>query len=486
MIALFNHASSMRRSLILPLLLTLILTPAWMSTNTAARSALRPAQDALRLPAHKKLKLPNGMTVILLEQHEVPLIDIFVLVRAGSTLDPPGKEGLAAITAEMLRRGTKRRTSEQIASEVDFVGGRLEFDAGLDFVSAEAQFPRTAIEQGLDLLSDLLRNPSFPLAEVQKLVKQKIDQVKQEKDQPEFAIRRYFDAYLYGDHPYGRPPDGDERSLAKVTRLDVARFYNARYGPATTTIVIAGDFATAEMERKAGEKFGGWSGTASAGAEAMAEPERVKGRRLLLVDKPDSTQTFFRFGNLGISRTHPDRVAIEVVNTVFGSRFTSMLNEALRVNSGLTYGAGSFFRLQRMRGPFAISSYTENSTTTEAIDLALEVLKKLHAEGLSEEQLRSAKAYLRGQSPQQIETSGQLAEILAELDYYGLDEREINDYFARVDAVTLSDARRVIKEHFPLEDLAFVLIGKADEIREKVRRYAPQVVERKISDPGYR
>jgi predicted Zn-dependent peptidase len=444
------------------------------------------AQQNLKLPPFKKLKLPNGMTVVLVEQHETPIVDFRVLVRAGSTLDPPDKEGLAEVTAHLLIRGTKKRTAEQIATEIDFVGGKLEFASDQDFSRGNAQFLKKDIAIGLDLISDSLRNPIFPLAEVQKLLRQKIDTVKQEKDQAQLAIARYYDGYLFGNHPYGRAQNGDEVSLTKISRLDAMRFYHAHYLPGATTLVVAGDFATAEMERLIAEKFGDWKGPSAVKLVDLPAPAPVKGKRLLLVDKPDSTQTFFMFGNVGIARTNPDRIAIEVVNTVFGGRFTSMLNEELRTNTGLTYGASSFFSEQRVPGPFAVSTYTENSTTVEAIDLALKLLDKLHREGLSEEQLRSAKAYLKGQYPPQIETTEQLAELLAELDYYGLDEREVNDYFARIDAVTRADAERAIKQYFPLDDLTFVLIGKAEEIRDKVKKYAPRIDERKIVAPGFR
>lgn len=438
-----------------------------------------------RLPPAKKIKLANGLTVILVEQHETPLVDIAVLVRAGSTLDPKGKEGLAGTAAEMLTRGTRRRTSEKIAEEIDFVGGELEYEAEHDFSLGHAQFLSKDIALALDLVGDTLRNPTFPVIEMRKLVQQKIDGIKQEKDQAQAAILRYFDGYLFGDLPYGRPASGDERSLRRIMRLDVLQFYRKHYGPGATTIVVAGDFQTSGMERLIAEKLGDWRDLRTTKPEEGEHAEPTSGRRLLLVDKPDSTQTFFIIGNLGIARTNPDRVAIEIVNTVFGGRFTSMLNDALRVSSGLTYGAGSFFDERRLPGSFVISTFTGNQTTVEAMDMALEVLNKLHADGLSEEQLRSAKAYLKGQAPPEIETNEQLAKTFAELEYYGLDEREINDYFARLDAVTQADVERVIKRYFPSRNLVFVLIGKAAEIGDKVKKYAPRVDVRAIGAPGF-
>jgi len=217
----------------------------------------------------------------------------------------------------------------------------------------------------------------------------------------------------------------------------------------------------------------------------VGAPTPVKGKRLLLIDKPDSTQTFFAFGNVGTAVTDPDRVAIRVVNTIFGGRFTSQLNEALRVESGLTYGAESFFDSKKQPGAFAIYSFTKNETTVQAIDLALKVLDKLHKEGVTAQELASAKAYLKGQFPPSIETAGQLASRIASNEFYGLGDDEINQLETRIDAVTPAIAKQVIEKHFPAENLAFMLIGKASEIRPAVEKYAMQRDTRKITEPGF-
>ncbi|MFN7929090.1 MAG: pitrilysin family protein [Blastocatellia bacterium] len=282
-----------------------------------------------------------------------------------------------------------------------------------------------------------------------------------------------------------RPEDGDEKSLAAIKRLDVVNFYDKNFGPEATTIAVVGDFDLASMLNALTAKFGGWKQKGSAPTAKLTAPVASQGKKLLLVDKPDSTQTYFLIGNVGIARTNADRVGIQVVNTVFGGRFTSILNDALRVNSGLTYGARSSFTQQQVAGPFVISTYTQNKTTVQAIDMALDLLKQLHAQGLSAEQLKSAKAYIKGTFPPNIETNDQLARLLVDLELYGLTESEINDYFAQIDALTLADVRRIIHQYYPLENLVFTLIGKADEIREQVKKYAPQLDEKKISQPGF-
>ncbi len=440
--------------------------------------------SSLKLPAYKKAVLKNGLTLLIMEQHEVPLVSFSIVVKAGSVADPAGKEGVASLTSALLRKGTKTRTADQFSSELDFIGGSFGAGATVDGTTASAEFMKKDLAKGLDLVADALMRPTFPADEVTKLVAQRVDGIKSAKDRAQGVIGLYFDAYLYGKHPYGRPTGGDEKSLAAIARDDVARFYETNYTPGGTIIAAVGDFAAADMEKQLTDVFGAWPArTAPAVVVPNATP--VVGRKLLLVDKPDSTQTYFRIGNVGIDRTNPDRVIIELVNTLFGGRFTSMINTELRIKSGLTYGAGSSFAEWKARGPFAISSYTRNASTGQALDLTLEVLKRLHVQGISDDDLKSAKAYLKGQFPPDIETSDQLASLLAGLQFAGLDEREVDTYYAKIDAATMADVNRIIKQYFPLDNLVFVLVGKASELQGLAKKYAPVVDQRSINAVGF-
>lgn len=452
----------------------------------AASSAapVRAEDGALKLPPFRKVKLPNGLTVLLMEQHEVPIISFNFIIKAGAVADPAGKEGLASLTAGLLRKGTRSRSADQISSELDFVGGTMDATANYDYSNGFAEFVKKDIGKGLDLFSDVLLNAAFPPEEVTKLLKQRADAIKAAKDQPRAVIEHYFNAYLYGNHPYARPDSGDERSLGTISRDDVVKFYQTYYAPASAILAIVGDFNTAEMERLLTDKFSAWSGKATAAAN-VPEPVPFTGRKLLLIDKPDATQTFYQIGNIGISRTNPDRVYVQVINTLFGGRFTSMLNSALRIQSGLTYGARSTFTQRRAAGPFAISTFTPNATTEKAMDMTLDVLKRLHDKGITEEELKSAKSYLKGQFPPTIETSDQLAALLTQLEFYGLDESDVNNYYAKIDAMTMTDATRVIKQYFPMDNLVFVLIGKASDIQEVAKKYAPKLDAKSINQPGF-
>jgi predicted Zn-dependent peptidase len=440
--------------------------------------------QSIHLPAHEKVVLKNGLTVLLLEKRGVPMINLAAMVKTGAAADPIGQEGLASVTAGLLRKGSKTRTAQQFAEELDFIGASFGADASADSTSISAEFLTKDLTRGMELFSDAVLHPTFPQEEVDKLLAQSLDGVKGAKDEPQQVLGLYYYGYLYGSRPYGRPDGGDEISLKKIQRDAIVKFHDTYYAPGNTILAVAGEFNSAEMKKKLEEVLGAWPAK-NVPAVAVPPTPQAKGKRLLLIDKPDATQTYFAFGNVETAAGDPDRVAIRVVNTVFGGRFTSLLNEALRVESGLTYGAQSSFDPRKSPGPFGIYSFTKNETTTQAIDLALQVLDKLHKEGISAAQLASAKSYIKGQFPPAIETSAQLANRIASNEFYGLGDDEINRLESRIDGVTLEAARQVIQKHFPADNLVFVLIGKASAIGPAVQKYAEKQDGRAISAPGF-
>jgi predicted Zn-dependent peptidase len=441
-------------------------------------------QAQIRLPEYKKVALPNGLTLLLMERHAVPVVSFQVMLRTGSTEDPAGKEGVGGITNDLLRKGTKSKSADQISAQLDFIGATFGSTESFDSLRVTAEFMKKDLATALPLLAEILRQPAFPQSEVEKLLQQRVDEIRSSKDEPDSVINDYYRTYLFGKHPYSRAPGGDEKTLPKLTRADIAGFYESHYVPENIVISVAGDFSAAELEKQLTEQFGSMPKKALA-AKPLAAPETVKGRRLLLVDKDDATQTYFNIGNVGIERVNPDRVAVDVVNTLFGGRFTSMINSALRIQSGLTYGAVSRFNRPRQRGPFFIFSYTQNETTEKAMDMALDILKQFHEKGPTEEQIKSSRSYIKGQFGPRVETTDELAGWMADLELYGLDRAEVDDYFARLDKVTLADARRVIQKYYPLEDLTFTVVGKSAEIAKVIKKYAPKMDTISITEPGY-
>jgi predicted Zn-dependent peptidase len=239
------------------------------------------------------------------------------------------------------------------------------------------------------------------------------------------------------------------------------------------------------MSARLSEAFGDWRPAAAALPE-IAPAVQQAGRRVLLIDKPGATQTYFWLGNVGVARDYENRAALDIANTLFGGRFTSMLNTELRVNSGLTYGARSQLSRASQPGSIAITSFTPSETTLTAIDMALGVLGRLHEDGVDDEMLASARNYILGQFPTALETAAQLGSQLAALEAFGLDVSYINDYGAALMSADTETVATVIDTVFPAaEDLVFVLLGDAEVIREQVSKYGP-LIEMPITEPHFR
>jgi zinc protease len=465
-----------RRSLLLAVVLILV------SAGALAQTAA-PAQ-VFQLPAFQRVQLPNGLTLLLLEKHELPLISIEVVLRSGSVADPVGKEGVASLTASLLRKGTATRSSEQFSSDLDFIGMQYNAYADQDATHCSADFLKKDLDAALTLLGDVLLHPTFPEAEVKKKIAQEQDSIRSAKDEPRDVIQLYFMKFLYGDHPYARPSGGDEQSLANISRDDVASFYRSHYTPGNTMVAVAGDFDSAALQSKIAQAFGTWSGKAPA-ASALPALKPVSGKRVLLVDKPDATQTYFMIGNVGIASTNPDRGYIDVVNTLFGGRFTSLFNTELRIKSGYSYGAFSYFSQLRVPGPFIMSTFTKNATTEPAINKSFEVLGRLHTDGFTAEEIASAKTYINGSLPPRYETTPQIARTMTTLELTGITRDQFNQNLVKLQGTSGADAHRVIETYFPSQDYVMVLVGKASEIQKIAAKYAPTVATKKISDPGF-
>jgi len=441
--------------------------------------------DGVKLPAYQSATLANGAQVALVEKRDTPLVSMSVTIRGGALGDQAGKEGTASLFSDLIQKGAGTRNAAQFAEAIENVGGAVVAGAGTESLTVNASFLARDVDLMLELVADALQRPRLDAAEFDKTRTLAVQSIVAAKDSdPRALVGSYGDAWLFRGHPYGRPVGGSESSLAAVRLDDVKRYYADQVGGDRMLIVVVGDFDSAAMLKKLEQAFGNWR-KAAAAVPAVAVPAPVTGRPVLLVDKPGATQTYFWLGNVGASRTDPARTQQSVVNTVFGGRFTSMLNTELRINSGLTYGASAAFDRGTQPGAFSIASYTETSTTTQAIDLALATLARLHKDGLDAEQLKSSQSYMLGQFPPTIETNGQIAARLADMLFYGLGPEDVNEYASRVASVDAAAVRSTIEQAFPKpEHVALVLIGDAAKIREQVKKYGP-VTEMKISDPRF-
>lgn len=437
--------------------------------------------QAYKLPDFTSFKLQNGLTIYLMEQHDVPVISLSAIVPAGAIYDFD-KAGLASLTATALKHGTKSFTKNQIDEELDFIGADVNTYASKEFAGLSSKFAAKDQEIVLHIIKELLLNPSFNNDEFEKEKSRLLVGLEQKKESPRSVIRDFSDKFLFGNHVYGNVTDGSIASVGKLTVADLKAFYKTNYSPNEAAISIVGDFSTNEMKKVLTKLFSGWEKSKEFSKNLASEIiTKPTANNVLLVNKEDANETTFYIGSLGISRNNLDFVAIEVINTLFGGRFTSMLNDELRVNSGLTYGARSRFSAFKNGGSFYISTFTANKNTEAAIDKTLEVLNKLHENGIDEKSLTSAKNYVKGQFPPDYETTGQLAGLLTEMFIYNFDESFINNFEKTVDGLNLEKANNIIAKYFPKDNLQFVLVGKASEIKSIAEKYG-KVTQVEIKD----
>ncbi|MCX5828572.1 MAG: pitrilysin family protein [Deltaproteobacteria bacterium] len=436
------------------------------------------------LPAYETIKLKNGMTVYLMEHHSVPLIYISAVFPTGALRDG-GKPGLAYLTAEALFSGTKSYSKRQIEEKLEFLGANYYAYADLDTAGISMSFINTDQDQVFPILKEVIQNAAFGPLEFEKRKKRLLLELVQAKEQPSLVLGSYFKKFIFGKHGYGNPIYGTRAAVKKIRSTEAKAFYNAHYRPEGSALVIVGDFQIGPMKEKVLESFAGWRGKENSPLPQEQTPLPVFAKsRVLLVNKSDATETQFAFGGLGIPRNHHDYVAVQVVNAILGGRFTSWLNDALRVDAGLTYRASSYFDTFKTSGTFAISSFTRTESTAAALDLAHDVLYRLHIQGVDEETLSAAKKYLIGQFPPLYETPGSLASLLAAMFVYDFDASFVNNFQKNVEDVTVEKARGVIAEHFPKGNLQFVLIGKAVAIRDQVKKYG-ELSEKDIKSDGF-
>ena len=442
------------------------------------------AEPNIRLPDYQAVTLDNGATLLLMPRHDVPLVAASVAVRGGALADPAGKEGTADLLGDMLSKGAGSRDALAFAQAVDGAGGSLSFGSSREAIVANAQFLAKDSGLMLSLLADALLRPTLQPAEFDKLRKRAIDGLANAKDSdPRQLIGLYASGWLFRGHPYGRPTGGDETSLAAIGLDDLKAFRREQMGGDRLIIAIAGDFDPATVTRQVREAFGGWGKAAGALPQATAKA-REQGRRVLLVDKPGATQTYFAMANVGSRRGDPAEAAQDLVQTAFGGRFTSMVNTELRIKSGLTYGASSQVQRPREPGMVAITSFTKTETTKQAMDLAIATLDRLHRDGLDAATLQSARHYIAGQFAPDLETAPQLAAQLVDLALYGEGRETVDGYLGKVAEATPAEVAAATTVFPRSGDLAIVAIGDASKIREALRTYGP-LTEMKLTDPRF-
>ncbi|MBK9098810.1 MAG: insulinase family protein [bacterium] len=437
-----------------------------------------------KLPEYETITLDNGLTVYLMEKKDVPLIS-FSAVFDGGVIKDGGTSGIASFTAEALRFGTASYTKSQIDSIFNFYGSSVSTYANADYSGLYTQFIKDNTETLFPLINEIIISPSYPKEEIEKRKQRWIAELDQAKESPRSVIGSYFNKHIFGDSPYGNPVNGTKSGISNITVEGIQEFYKTNYRPESSAIAVVGDFNSAEMKKMIMDYFGGWKNNSPKKlSDLRVVNTPFESSAVYLINKSNSAETTFLIGSYGITMSNEDQTQLDVINTILGGRFTSWLNDELRVNAGLTYGARSRFAKYKNTGTFYISTFTQTKNTEAAIDLALKTYNRLFEKGIDEETLLSAKNYVKGQFPPDYETAGSLAGFLVQKYIYGLEDSYINNFENEVNGLTVARANELIKKYFPKDNLQFVLIGKADEIRNVAAKYG-KLIEKNIEEDSF-
>ena len=408
----------------------------------------------------------NGMTVLFLEQHFLPTVEIHALVKVGSAQDPPDKAGLANLTASLLDEGTVSRTSRQIAEQIDFVGGSLGAHAAEDFTTASTRVLKKDADLGFALLADMLQHPAFHKQEFERVRTQILGEIVSDDDDPGNVAMKAFHQLIFHGHPYSWPAHGTEETLNKITVADVQQFHAREYLPNQTILVIVGDLTQEQASTLVQTHFGSWK-KGPPSPYQLKKPAPIDRKMVQLIEK-DLTQSTIVLGHTGISRTNPDYYAITVMNYILGAGgFSSRLMDSIRDKQGLAYGIMSQFDSRLMPGAFFINLQTRTEVTNQAITGVLAEIKGMRDAPVTDQELSEAKSFIVGSFPLRVDSSAKLANVLAQVELYNLGLDYFTNYPKAIEKVTKDDVLRVAKQYLDPQHYALVVVGSIAKAKVK-------------------
>jgi zinc protease len=413
-----------------------------------------------------KFVTSNGMTILLLEQHFLPIVEVNAMVKSGSAQDPPEKAGLANLVASLLDEGTTSRSSKQLAEQIDFVGGALEVRASEDFTNASVRVLKKDVELGFTLLADILQHPAFHKPEFERIRSQILGEMASDNDDPGHVAMKAFNQLVFHGHPYRWPLYGTEESLNKITHADVVGFYSREYIPNQVIVTIVGDVTLDQVSGLVQTYFGGWKKVA-APPRGLKNPAAVEKKTVQLIEK-DLTQSNVILGHSGISRTNPDFYAVTVMNYILGAGgFSSRLMDSIRDKQGLVYGIMSHFDARLMPGSFWVNFQTRTDATNQAIQGVLSEIKSIREAPVTDQELSEAKSFLMGSFPLRLDSTAKLAQVVSQVEFYGLGFEYFSQYPKWIERVTKEDVLRVAKQYLNTQRYALVVVGNTAKAKLK-------------------
>jgi len=418
-------------------------------------------------PPYQIRTLPNGLQVLVVLHHEEPSVSFRLLVRAGAAQEPSGKPGVASFAATLLDQGTTTKSAEQIADAIDAAGGEIATGSDNELAYVNGAVLKDRADLALGLAADIAEHPAFAAEEIDRQRKQALSSLEVSYDDPSYLASAVFDRIVFGLHPYGRPNEGTQESIAKLTRDDLVAFHRTWFAPNNALLAIVGDLTTDEAFAAADRAFGSWPRKDVPSPTSVEPP--APARRLVIVDRPGSAQTEIRVGQLSIARTSPDYLPFDLAVHVLGGEGANRLFGVLRTDRGLTYGAEAELHAYRTSGELVADTNTRSPQTGEVLRLIVEEIARLKDEPVDPRELRGAKDYIEGSFPITIETPSNIALLVLNQLFYGLDLKDLQTFPQRVDRVSVADLQRVANLYLKPDALTIVLVGDASAFADELK-----------------
>lgn len=424
-------------------------------------------------PAFAERTLKNGAQVLVVENHEQPIVSMAIFIRgAGQTSDIDAKPGVATAAANLLDAGTAARTSKQIAETIEGLGANVSTSAGPDWATVNATMLKADVDAVLVVIGDMLVNASYPADEVETERKRSITDLQVALSQPARLAQRQFEARVFGSHPYGRLTT--TTSLRAITREDLVQFHKTFYKPSNALIVVAGDVNPADITAKLQQHLAGWTGTAPVRPKFASAPATK--REIVLVNKPGAVQAAFRIGHTYVPAAHPDLPALTVASYILGGGSNGWLFSNLREKKGFTYGAYAQAAQRLDPGYFLMFGDVRNEVADSAFQLFIDLGNQLRAEPVPASDLDLAKSYLTGTFPLSIETPQQIAGQVAQALLLGQAKDHVQTWRQRLAAVTAADVQRVARQFINPDNALVVVSGDASILKSKLEKFGKVTV----------
>jgi zinc protease len=460
----------------LALLLWCVFLPCTVPAQTPQATPPPPAQPrSVQFPKPVEKTLPNGLRVIVIYRAGTPLVTAQLVIKNGGEVDPPELAGLGNMLADLITKGTEKRTATQIAEAIEALGGSLYSSARWDSTRVGVDVMSSKVGPAVDILADVVRRPTFKAEEIERLRQQTLDDLTVELGEPG-SIARYVAArVIFGDAPYGQPLAGTPESIARIDRNDFLKYHARWYRPDNAILVLGGDIKAKSAFALAQQYFGDWKKPAEPLPTLPAsKPVTSTQPRVIVVDKPDAGQAAVLVARTGIHRNDPDYFRGLVANSVL-SGYSGRLNQEIRIKRGLSYGAGSQLDTRRNVGPFIASAQTKNQSAVQVAALLLGEVSRLATAPVPDIELNPRKAVVIGNFARNLETNAGLVSQVATLAVYGISFDEINRYIGNVQTITASDVQRFAGSRLDAKATSIVIVGNAKEFLAELRKQYSQV-----------